>query len=73
MANLRDVRVSKLVSTIARAPKALHVPRPTSTYVIFEPRDGIATMSVYVTNAANGTGYWTMKLNGTTTFRYRNP
>jgi hypothetical protein len=73
VANLRSVRVSKLVSAIARAPKALNVHHPTSTYLIFEPRNGIATMSVYVIDAANGTGYWTMRLDGTTTFRYRNP
>ncbi|KQV75571.1 hypothetical protein ASC61_11455 [Aeromicrobium sp. Root344] len=71
--DLRDVRVTALTSAIRRAPAQLNVRDADRTYLIFDSRSGRAVMSVYVTNASNDTGYWTMRLTGATVTEYRAP
>ena len=72
-ADLRDVRVTALTRAIRRAPAQLNVRDADRTYLIFDNRSGRSVMSVYVTNASNDTGYWTMRLNGATVTKYKAP
>ncbi|MEV7398741.1 DUF1707 domain-containing protein [Aeromicrobium sp. NPDC092404] len=71
--DLRDVRISALARAIRRAPAQLNVRRADRRHLIFDSRSGRNVMSVYVTDPANRTGYWTMKLSGTTVVKYRAP
>jgi hypothetical protein len=72
-ADLRNVDVTALARAIRRAPAQLNVDGADRYYVIFDSRGGRNVMSVYVTNPSNDTGYWTMKLDGTTITKYKNP
>jgi len=72
-ADLADVRVTALTRAIRRAPARLNVRDADRTYLIFDNRSRKNVMSVYVTNAANDTGYWTMRLDGATVTTYKAP
>jgi hypothetical protein len=72
-ADLRSVKVEALVSAIKRAPEQLNVRDADRTYLIFDNRSGRNVMSVYVLSPSNDTGYWTMKLDGTTITKYKAP
>lgn len=71
-ADLRDVDLAALTSTIGQAPTQLKVADVTSRYVIFDRRKGRSVMSVYVSNAAGESGYWTMDLKGRTITKLQN-
>jgi len=72
-ADLRSVKVEALARAIQRAPEQLDVRDADRTYLIFDNRSGLNVMSVYVMSPSNKTGYWTMKLNGTTITKYKAP
>ena len=70
-ADLRSVKVDALARAIQRAPEQLNVRDADRTYLIFDNRSGLNVMSVYVMSPSNKTGYWTMKLNGTSITKYK--
>jgi hypothetical protein len=72
-ADLHTVSVTALSRAIHAAPAQLNVPDADRTYLIFDSRSGRNVMSVYVMNASNDTGYWTMTLKGTTITKYKAP
>lgn len=71
--DLRDVSLTALARAIRRAPAQLNVRDADRTYLIFDSRSGRNVMSVYVANASNASGYWTMHLNGKTVRKYQAP
>ncbi len=72
-ADLRSVKVEALARAVQRAPAQLNVRDADRTYLIFDNRSGLNVMSVYVMSPSNKSGYWTMKLNGTTITKYKAP
>lgn len=70
-ADLRSVKVDVLARAIRRAPEQLNVRDADRTYLIFDNRSGLNVMSIYVMSPSNKTGYWTMKLNGSTITKYK--
>lgn len=72
-ADLEDVRVMALTRAVRHAPAQLNVRDSDRTYLIFDSRAGRSVMSVYVMNASNDAGYWTMRLNGKTVAKYKAP
>jgi hypothetical protein len=70
-ADLRSVKVDALARAIQRAPEQLNVRDADRTYLILDNRSGLNVMSVYVMSPSNKTGYWTMKLNGSTITKYK--
>ncbi|MDX6233399.1 MAG: hypothetical protein QOH68_2418 [Nocardioidaceae bacterium] len=70
-ADLRSVKVDALARAIQRAPEQLNVRDADRTYLIFDSRSSLNVMSVYVMSPSNKTGYWTMKLNGSTITKYK--
>ncbi|MCW2831822.1 MAG: hypothetical protein JWP31_2514 [Aeromicrobium sp.] len=70
-ADLRDLDARALAKAVRRAPRVLGVTNPTATYVVLDERDGGPAMTIYLTDRARRTGYWTMRLDGRTVRTYR--
>ena len=71
--DLSTISAKALNRAIHLAPAQLNVPNADRTYLIFDSRSSRNVMSVYVMNASNDTGYWTMTLKGTTITKYKAP
>lgn len=68
--DLGQVDVTALTRAIRRAPSVLGVEDINRTYLVFGERESQPSMSVYVSNEFNETGYWTFSLTGQELLRY---
>ena len=64
------INVPALMDAVKRAPSELGVTDVKSIYIVLDERDALPSMSVYVSNEYNESGYYAFTLDGKETFRY---
>ncbi len=68
--DMSAIDIPALMDAVRRAPDELNVEAVKSIYIVLDGRNDVPSMSVYVSNEYNESGYYVFTLDGTETFRY---
>ncbi len=68
--DMSAINIPALMDAVKRAPDDLNVAEVKSIYIVLDGRNGAPSMSVYVSNEYNESGYYVFTLDGKETSRY---